>query len=274
MQQLRTDLKLADREAIAIYLQSEFSFLEDSGELSPHVGGRKAGLARLQDFQLEKYGKQRNFLDGEVSRLSPYVSRGCLDLEELRQWALKQSRSKSVEVFVSELAWRAFFHLVYDEEGDRILKDLEKPKVPMNQHQRSMPEDIANGTTGIPSMDTLIHMLKESGYLHNHARMYLASYVVHFRKVGWRAGADWMYSLLIDGDLASNHLSWQWVASTFSTKPYIFNRENLQRYGGSVLPGDPKKDDPFNYSYEELAERLFEGAYTPEPSGRSSGQYQ
>jgi len=279
MQQLRTDLEPADREAIAAYLYSEFPFLEDHRQpspasLSPYVGGRKAGLARLQSFHLEKYGKERNFLDGEVSRLSPYISRGCLDLEELRQWALKQPRSKSVDVFVSELAWRAFFHLVYKEEGDRILNDLESPKVPMNWHQRSLPEDIAHGTTGIPSMDTLIQILKETGYLHNHARMYLASYVVHFRKVSWRAGADWMYSLLIDGDFASNHLSWQWVASTFSTKPYIFNRENLERYGGSMLPGDSKKGDPFNFSYEELAERLFEGAYMPKPSGRSTGQYQ
>ncbi|HEY9631162.1 MAG TPA: FAD-binding domain-containing protein [Coleofasciculaceae cyanobacterium] len=274
MQQLRTDLEPTDRAAIATYLQSEFPFLEDAEALSPYVGGRAAGLERLQSFQLEKYGKQRNFLDGEVSRLSPYVSRGCLTLEELRQWALKQPRSRSVEVFVSELGWRAFFHLVYGEEGDRIFQDLEEPKVPMGQHQRSLPADIASGTTGIPSMDTLIQTLRKTGYLHNHARMYLASYVVHFRKVSWRAGADWMYSLLIDGDFASNHLSWQWVASTFSTKPYIFNRENLERYAGSVLPGDPKKGDPFNYSYEALAERLFGGAYTPEPTGKPTGQYQ
>ncbi|HEY9643085.1 MAG TPA: FAD-binding domain-containing protein [Coleofasciculaceae cyanobacterium] len=273
MQQLRTDLELTDRQAIATYLQSEFPFLEETGQLSPHVGGRAAGLARLHRFQLEKYGKQRNFLDGEVGRLSPYISRGCLELEEVRQWALQQSRSRSTEVFVSELAWRAFFHLVYAEEGDRILQDMEKPKVPLHQHQRTLPEDIALGETGLPSMDTFIRMLRETGYLHNHARMYLASYVVHFRKVSWRAGADWMYGLLIDGDLSSNHLSWQWVASAFSNKPYIFNRDNLERYAGSVLPGDPRQGDPFNFSYEELAERLFAGAYTPEPTGRSPGNY-
>ncbi|NJR64914.1 MAG: hypothetical protein HC772_05710 [Leptolyngbyaceae cyanobacterium CRU_2_3] len=107
-------------------------------------------------------------------------------------------------------------------------------------------------------MDTLIWMLRRTGYLHNHARMYLASYVVHFRKVAWRSGADWMYGLLIDGDFSSNHLSWQWVASTFSHKPYIFNRENLERYAGSVVPGDPLSNDPFNYSYEELAEQLLQ----------------
>lgn len=270
MQQLRTDF--ASRDAIATYLQTEFSFLEDTGTLSPYEGGRKAGLKRLQQFRIDQYGKQRNFLDGEVSQLSPYISRGCLELEEVRQRALQHPLSKSIESFVSELAWRAFFHLVYQEEGDRILQDLEKPKVSMRQHQTTMPPDIVAGQTGLPSMDTFIHMLKTTGYLHNHARMYLASYIVHFRRVSWRTGADWMYSLLIDGDFSSNHLSWQWIASTFSNKPYIFNRENLERYAGAILPGDPRQGDPFDYSYEELAERLFNGEYEPEPR-RPSGQY-
>ncbi len=270
MEQLRTDFQ--DREEIAAYLQQEFSFLSDPETLSPYPGGRKAGLQRLEAFQIEKYAQERNFLNGEVSQLSPYISRGCLSLEEVRQWALQHPMSKSVESFVSELAWRAFFHLVYQEESDRILQDLEKPKVSLSNHQTTLPEDIRQGETGLPSMDTLIQILRQTGYLHNHARMYLASYVIHFRQVSWRAGADWMYALLIDGDFSSNHLSWQWVASTFSHKPYIFNRENLERYAGSVLPGDPRQGDPFNYSYEELAQRLFAGEYQPAPS-RSTGRY-
>jgi deoxyribodipyrimidine photo-lyase len=60
--------------------------------------------------------------------------------------------------------------------------------------------------------------------------MWLASYVVHLRKVHWRVGADWLYGHLLDGDLASNHLSWQWVAGTASRKPYLFNADNVARY--------------------------------------------
>jgi deoxyribodipyrimidine photo-lyase len=60
--------------------------------------------------------------------------------------------------------------------------------------------------------------------------MWLASYIVHVRKVHWRAGADWLYGHLLDGDLASNHLSWQWVAGTGSSKPYLFNADNVARY--------------------------------------------
>ena len=82
----------------------------------------------------------------------------------------------------------------------------------------------------MPTIDTAVRQLYATGYLHNHARMWLASYAVHLRKVHWRAGADWMVGHLLDGDVPSNHLSWQWVAATFSSKPYLFNAENVAKY--------------------------------------------
>jgi deoxyribodipyrimidine photo-lyase len=85
--------------------------------------------------------------------------------------------------------------------------------------------------------------------LHNHARMWLASYVVHLRKVHWRAGADWLYSHLLDGDLASNHLSWQWVAGTGSHKPYLFNADNVARYAPAHWHS---RDSVIDQSYEAL----------------------
>ena len=75
-----------------------------------------------------------------------------------------------------------------------------------------------------------MELLYATGTLHNHARMWLASYVVHLRHVHWRVGADWLAAHLLDGDLASNHLSWQWVAGTGSHKPYLFNADNVARY--------------------------------------------
>jgi deoxyribodipyrimidine photo-lyase len=92
------------------------------------------------------------------------------------------------------------------------------------------PADIREGRSGVPAIDQAVRALYTTGYVHNHARMWLASYIVHLRKVHWRAGADWLYAHLLDGDLASNHLSWQWVAGTGSHKPYLFNAENVQRY--------------------------------------------
>ena len=97
--------------------------------------------------------------------------------------------------------------------------------------------------------DQAVGTLYATGYLHNHARMWLASYVVHLRHVHWRAGADWMYGHLLDGDLASNHLSWQWVASTFSSKPYLFNAENVAKYAPAVWHCT---GTPLDTSYEHL----------------------
>jgi deoxyribodipyrimidine photo-lyase len=94
-----------------------------------------------------------------------------------------------------------------------------------------------------------VKTLYATGYLHNHARMWLASYMVHLRKVHWRAGADWMYGHLLDGDLASNHLSWQWVAGTGSHKPYLFNAENVSRYAPSAWHSAGSVIDT---TYEEL----------------------
>ena len=93
-----------------------------------------------------------------------------------------------------------------------------------------MPQDVLTGCTGITVIDEAVRTLYRTGYLHNHARMWLASYLVHLRKTDWKAGAMWMYRHLLDGDLASNALSWQWVAGTLTGKPYLFNAENVERY--------------------------------------------
>jgi deoxyribodipyrimidine photo-lyase len=94
-----------------------------------------------------------------------------------------------------------------------------------------------------------VRALYATGTLHNHARMWLASYVVHVRKVHWRCGADWLYGHLLDGDLASNHLSWQWVAGTGSRKPYLFNADNVARY---APPAWHSPGSVIDTSYEAL----------------------
>ena len=106
-------------------------------------------------------------------------------------------------------------------------------------------------------INSFIEELKETGYLHNHARMYVASYVVHFRRVKWQAGAKFFMTHLLDGDLASNNFSWQWIASTFAGKPYIFNLENVHKYCHQTLSIDPKQNQEIDGSYEEISARLF-----------------
>jgi deoxyribodipyrimidine photo-lyase len=121
--------------------------------------------------------------------------------------------------------------------------------LPEGAYAPELPADIRQGATGVPVVDQAVRALYGTGYLHNHARMWLASYVVHLRKVHWRAGADWLYGHLLDGDLASNHLSWQWVAGTGSHKPYLFNAENVARF---APPAWHSPRTPVDSSYEAL----------------------
>ena len=123
-------------------------------------------------------------------------------------------------------------------------------------------------------MEGVRDQLVTTGWLHNHARMWMAAWLVHWRRVHWKAGADWFMQHLLDGDPASNHLSWQWVASTFSHKPYFFNRGNLERYSdGSYCAGCPcAKSCPFEGSYEQLENQLFAPMPTIRDSGKSRNQ--
>jgi deoxyribodipyrimidine photo-lyase len=105
----------------------------------------------------------------------------------------------------------------------------------------------------VKAIDAAVRQLYATGYLHNHARMWLASYCVHLRKVHWRAGADWLYAHLLDGDLASNHLSWQWVAATFSSKPYLFNASNVAKFAPeSAWKAWGSAKSCIDLSYEQL----------------------
>jgi deoxyribodipyrimidine photo-lyase len=163
---------------------------------------------------------------------------------------------------VFELGWREYFRHVWVFRGEEIFESLREGMLPQTSYSATLPADIRQAATGVPVIDMAVRTLYATGYLHNHARMWLASYVVHVRKVHWRVAADWLYGHLLDGDLASNHLSWQWVAGTGSSKPYLFNADNVARYApaswhspGSVI----------DQSYEAL-DRL---ARQPLRSGRA-----
>lgn len=203
---------------------------------APFPPTRDAALARLAAADVEGYGRRRNHLDGPVTRLSPYLTHGVISTREAVEHLLAHGASPGSKL-VFEIAWREYWQHVWRHLGVGILREIRRP-VARVEYAQVLPRDVLEGRTGLPVVDGAVRALYDTGYVHNHARMWLASYLVHLRKVHWRAGADWMYGHLLDGDLGSNHLSWQWVAGTFSTKPYLFNRENVERYApGGAAPG-------------------------------------
>lgn len=230
--------------------------------VSTSRGGRSAAESLIVKIDPARYATTRNYLDGAVTRLAPYLRHGVLSLAEVRDVVLRKVDAPwQAARLVTELGWRDYFQRVYRALGARIWRDLEPIKTGWSatDYADTLPADIATGETGLACIDAFSHALRTTGYLHNHVRMWLAAYVVHFRRVRWQAGARWFLTHLLDGDPASNNLSWQWVASTFSHKPYIFNRENLEKYTGGVYcrrcPLRGRCD--FEGSYEQLAARLF-----------------
>ena len=273
------------------------------------TGGRRAAEARLAAIDPAHYAASRNHLDGAVTRLSPYIRHGVLTLAEVREavfarlrqlqpppsavqgdlfagegepqgWSPAQRRAG--EKLINELGWRDYWQRLWLQLGDGIWIDREPLRTghAAASYAPELPADLAAAATGLACIDGFARELMDTGWLHNHARMWLAAYVVHWRRVRWQAGARWFLMHLLDGDPASNNLSWQWVASSFSHKPYLFNRANLERFSsGRYCDGCPKAKAggasraggcPFEASYEELQARLFR-PQDASPSGAGTG---
>ena len=193
----------------------------------------QAAFSRLEAVQPDRYSRTRNALDGAVTGLSPYLTHGMLGMQAAANFVHQRYSLGFEDKLVFEFGWREFFQHVWGtaaKGGDAILDDMHGSLPSPGIYSHTLPQDIREARTGVPAIDASVRTLYATGYLHNHARMWLASYVVHLRKIHWRAGADWLYGHLLDGDLASNHLSWQWVAGTFSSKPYLFNADNVLKF--------------------------------------------
>jgi deoxyribodipyrimidine photo-lyase len=190
-----------------------------------------------------------------VTGLSPYLTHGIISLPQVAQQVAQKHKLSYEDKLIFEFGWREFFHHVWSRaaQPEAILQDVRPANLWRGAYARELPVDIREGRTGVPVIDSAVRQLYATGYLHNHSRMWLASYCVHLRKVHWRAGADWLYAHLLDGDLPSNHLSWQWVAATFSSKPYLFNAGNVTKYAPEhAWKAWASSKTAVDLSYEEL----------------------
>ena len=268
--------EFASREELVAYLQEQFpTASERDRHVSVTVGGRKAAEKLLQTVDPARYTKSRNFFTGAVTRLSPYLRYGVLSLTEVKKYVIqKVKQPDEATKLINELGWRDYWQRLYGKLKDGIWSDREDYKTGYTpkDYTSELPEDLKAGTTQRVCIDSFSRDLREIGYLHNHARLWLAAYMVHWRRIRWQTGAKWFLEHLLDGDPASNNMSWQWVASTFSHKPYFFNRENLERYTEGVYcrqcPLYGHCD--FEGSYEQLEQRLFpKGEFIKQPNSQN-----
>lgn len=203
-------------------------------------------LERIDKIDPVQYATTRNFVDGAVTYLSPYISRGVISCRQVIESVLSKGYTMDhCKKLIQELAWREYFQRVWQHLDDDIFTDIRKRYQQI--HHTRMPLSLLNASTGIVAIDKGIEELFETGYMHNHIRMYTASITTNIGKAHWHVPSQWMYYHLLDGDIASNTCSWQWVAGTFSSKQYFCNQENINKYSGTL-----QENSYLNRNYDEL----------------------
>lgn len=205
---------------------------------------RNAGLDVLAAFLSGRgaaYAGARNTDRGRgaiptTSALSPYLRRRLLTEHEVAHAAMDVFGERGAEKFVSEVFWRTYFkgHLETHPEawsGYRAGLDDARGRLASEPGLRRTYERAVEGRTGIDGFDEWVGQLVEDGWLHNHTRMWFASIWIFTLRLPWELGADFFMRHLLDGDPASNTLSWRWVAGLHTRgKHYLARAENIRRF--------------------------------------------
>jgi deoxyribodipyrimidine photo-lyase len=196
-------------------------------------------------------GRDRPDIEGS-SRLSPYLRFGCIHPRQVYERLDPTLRSH--QRFETELCWREFHADVLFHRPDAArapyLPGWERLEVDEGPSADRRFKAWCEGRTGYPIVDAGMRQLLYEGWMHNRVRMITASFLVKDLHLDWRRGARWFMQQLVDGDLASNQLNWQWVAgSGTDAAPYfrIFNPVSQGRKfdpdGGYVRKWVPELSD-------------------------------
>lgn len=214
-----------------------------------HPPTREEALRRLAAFVPKSgrdYAANRNHdLPGHphVSGLSPYIRHRLVTEEEVLRAILGRYALSTAEKSVQEVFWRTYWKgwlemrpAVWSDYRRRVKGALDR--VQAEAGLRADWESACRGETGIDAFDHWARELAGTGYLHNHARMWFASIWIFTLRLPWELGADFFLRHLLDGDPASNTLSWRWVAGLQTRgKHYLARPDNIARYtGGRFRP--------------------------------------
>ena len=181
-------------------------------------------IKQFSDTQILSYSSDRSFDYGiphkNVSRLSPYLRRRFISEYEVLKIILNKHKYENIEKFIEEIFWRTYWK-GWLETHPYVYKEYE-----LKHHNQIIPTK-----TGIKCFDHWKDELIETGYLHNHSRMWFASIWIFTLKYSWESGANFFKNNLIDWCPASNTLGWRWVAGIQTIgKPYIARAENIKHF--------------------------------------------
>lgn len=248
--------RLADYNAVAALVDAagitRLSCDAGAGAMLEAIGYQNAGLGewqpddvtkRLEQFVLQRldgYKDHRDFMSEEgTSKLSPYLRFGLISVRECARLAAER-HGKGSDSWINELIWREFYAMILYHFPDVVTQEFQPQYRELNwQNSRVLLEAFCNGQTGYPIVDAAMRQLLETGWMHNRARMIVASFMTKDLRLDWRLGEEHFAQHLMDYDLASNNGGWQWAASVGTdAQPYfrVFNPELQSR------KFDPKGD--------------------------------
>lgn len=203
---------------------------------------RSAAEARLASFAPNAggaYAMRRN-LDvaghPHVSGLSPYLRHRIITESTVLRSVLRLHSPSAAEKFIQEVYWRTYWKGWLEQRPSvwtayRAGLNGALDKLQTQSGLRSAWEDACLGRTGIACFDHWAEDLAQTGYLHNHARMWFASIWIFTLRLPWELGADFFMRHLLDGDPASNTLGWRWVAGLQTIgKTYLARADNIAKY--------------------------------------------
>ena len=194
-------------------------------------------LNKFIDHNLFEYSKLRNFDFGPENRsntscLSPYITHGVLnELEVIRRSLSKFSFSKN-EKFIQEVLWRTYWKGWLELRPNVWTDYLSELKKVSEEFKDNIDyKNAIEGNTNIECFNEWVKELKETNYLHNHARMWFASIWIFTLDLPWQLGAEFFMKHLYDGDAASNTLGWRWVAGIQTQgKNYLASEWNIKKF--------------------------------------------
>lgn len=194
--------------------------------------------SRLSEFltRANQYERDRGFVRSakpSVSQLSPFIRHRFLHEREILKVIIENYPFSQVEKFIQEVVWRNYWRgwliqrpAVWEHYEQRV-NELLPPAT------QSLPlyTQATEGKTSLSFFNDWVHELKETGYLHNHVRMWFASVWYFTFQLPWELGAHWMYEHLLDGDPASNTLSWRWIVGLQTPgKIYLATPHNIDHF--------------------------------------------
>ena len=201
---------------------------------------RAKALNQLNNFvenNLGEYSKLRNFDFGpekrsNISCLSPYITHGIINEQEVIQKALSKFSFSKNEKFIQEVLWRTYWKGWLELRPNvwtDYLAELNQIKNEFQNNQNYL--SAIDGKTDIECFNAWVNELKDNNYLHNHTRMWFASIWIFTLELPWQLGAEFFMQHLYDGDAASNTLGWRWVAGVQTQgKHYLASEWNIKKF--------------------------------------------